>query len=222
MTKLRVLFVDDDTELGNFVSMALTSLGYKVHFQNSLIGIESIIEEFSPSIILFDVEIGQDNGIDRAKKVLSKFKHVPILFVSSHTDAKMIAKGISTGGVAYMRKPFSITELNAYIRRFALDVNILKIASYSLDIREQSLFYNDTLIKKLSKLEFKLLELLISHKKALITKEQIAQTLWRVNSGEEYEANINNLISKIRELLSKDTSVSLKTIRGKGYRLEIK
>ncbi len=202
--------------------MALTSLGYQVHFQNSLIGIESIVKEFSPSIILFDVEIGQENGIDSAKKVLANFQHIPIVFVSSHTDAEIIARGIATGGVAYIRKPFSITELNAYIKRFALDMNIFKFAFYTLNIAEQTLSYNNTLIKKLSKLEFNLLQLLVSQKNTVTTKEQIVDALWKGGKSDEgYEASINNLISRTREFLNKDKNVSLKTIRGKGYCLEI-
>ena len=52
---IKVILVDDDTDLGNLVSMALAADGYKVHFQNSLAGIKTIIEEFNPSILVLDV-----------------------------------------------------------------------------------------------------------------------------------------------------------------------
>lgn len=221
MIAQRVLFVDDDTELGNFVSIALESMGYKVHFQNSLVGIETIVNEFSPSIILLDVEIGEDNGIERAKTVLANFKHIPILFVSSHNDAETIAHGILTGGVGYIRKPFTIKELEAYVKRFALDANILYFSHYSLHLKEQKLFYQEELVKKLSKLEFKLLQLLVSHKNTALTKEMIAEVLWEGGLDEGCEASLNNLISRLRDLLSKDDTIAIETIRGKGYRLII-
>ncbi|PVX51933.1 DNA-binding response OmpR family regulator [Balneicella halophila] len=219
MIAQRILLVDDDTELGNFVSMALTSLGYQVHFQNSLLGVESIIRDFSPSIILFDVEIGADNGIEKAETILKHFKNIPILFISSHTDAQIVAKGITTGGVGYIRKPFKITELAAYIKRFALDPNIFNLSQYKLNAKDSTLFYNDSLIKKLSTLEFKLLHLLILKKNTIVSKEQIATTLWGGELDEGYEASINNLNSKLRELLNKDSKITIETIRGKGFRL---
>lgn len=221
MIAQRVLFVDDDTELGNFVSMALESTGYKVHFQNSLIGIETIVNEFSPSIILLDVEIGEDNGIERAKTVLANFKHIPILFVSSHTDAETIAHGILTGGVGYIRKPFAIKELEAYIKRFALDANILYFSHYSLHLKEQKLFYQEELVKKLSKFEFKLLQTFVSHKNRTLNKEKAATVLWEGGFDEGCEASLNNLISRLRDFLSKDDKVVIETIRGKGYQLII-
>lgn len=219
MIAQRILLVDDDTELGNFVSMALTSLGYQVHFQNSLLCVESIIRDFSPSIILFDVEIGADNGIEKAETILKHFKNIPILFISSHTDAEMVAKGFTTGGLGYIRKPFKITELVAYIKRFALDPNIFNLSQYKLNVKDSTLFYCDSLVKKLSTLEFKLLHLLISKKNTLVSKEQIATTLWGGELDEGYEASINNLISKLRELLNKDSQITIETIRGKGFRL---
>lgn len=221
MIAQRVLFVDDDTELGNFVSMALESIGYKVHFQNSLVGIETIVNEFSPSIILLDVEIGEDNGIERAKTVLANFGHIPILFVSSHTDSETIAHGILTGGVGYIRKPFTMKELEAYIKRFALTANILYLARYSLHLKEQKLLYEEKPVKKLSKLEFKLLQLLVLHKNKVLTKEKITEVLWEGGLDEGCEASLNNLVSRLRDLLNKDDAIAIETVRGKGYRLSI-
>lgn len=58
----------------------------------------------------------------------------------------------------------AIKELEAYIKRFALDANILHFSRYSLHLKEQKLFYQEELVKKLRKFEFKLLQLLVSYK----------------------------------------------------------
>src|SRR5690554_2797995 len=115
MEPLKVLFVDDDLEFGQIITLGLTRLGHKVHFQTSLAGIDEAIVQFAPAMIVLDVEIGEDNGIDKAKELLSLFPSIPILFVSSHTDVSFVTKGIAAGGVNYLKKPFDIRELDAYI-----------------------------------------------------------------------------------------------------------
>ena len=66
MGKLKVLFVDDDINLGNFVSSVLeTDYNYSIHFQNTMAGINHIIQSFDPNIIILDVEIGSENGMDK-------------------------------------------------------------------------------------------------------------------------------------------------------------
>ena len=97
MEPLKVLFVDDDTDLGNIINIGLATLGYRVHFQNSLLAINEVIDQFSPSIIVLDVEIGDDNGIEKAREITQKFPSIPILFVSSHTDISYITEGLEVG-----------------------------------------------------------------------------------------------------------------------------
>lgn len=222
MTVLRVLFVDDDIALGDLVSMALTEKGYQVHFQNSLNGIESTIAAFMPSIIIFDVEIGQDNGIEKAKTVFEKFPNIPLLFVSSHIEPEMVVKGIDSGGVSYIRKPFKMEELEVYIRRFAKIVHPT-IGSFLLNTETQALYSKSEFLKQLSNFEFKVLQLLIENENKLVKKTEIVNLLWHTeNCTATHEASVSNIISHLRNLLNKDSKVNLKTIRSKGYQIIVK
>lgn len=92
MEPLKVLFVDDDTDLGHIINIGLAKLGYRVHFQNSLLAVDEVIAQFSPSIIVLDVEIGDENGIEKAREITHKFPSIPILFASSHTDISYITE----------------------------------------------------------------------------------------------------------------------------------
>jgi Response regulators consisting of a CheY-like receiver domain and a winged-helix DNA-binding domain len=154
MEQLKIIFIDDDIHLGNFVSNILESeYNYKVHFQNTTIGINPIIEGFAPDIIILDVEIGDQNGIETAKNILTKHQHIPILFVSSHSEEEFITRGIDVGGNAYISKPLSIPILVSYIKRFATNKTIeqsLIISDYKLDLETNNLFYENKLLKKLS------------------------------------------------------------------------
>lgn len=222
MKPTKVILVDDDTHLGNLISMELTADGYKVHYQNSLTGIKGIIESFEPHILVFDVEIGEDDGIVSATDIMETYPLMPILFISSHIDIDDIKRGVSGGGVGYIRKPFDMEELKVYIERFALtqkdETPINEIGSYSLNLETRDLFHNDTFIRQLSPLEFNMLQLLMQNRNNMVSYEEISAKVW----NKEYpktEASMNNLISKLRKLLEDDSSVCIQTIKNVGYKL---
>lgn len=220
---VKVLIIDDDTELGNLMNMALKLSGYDVHFQSSLIGVEAIIEQFAPSIIVLDVEVGRENGIEKANKIIKTYPDIPILFISSHTDIDNITKGISVGGVGYLKKPFEIQELEVYINRFATKPNtdqLVLIGAYSLNLSNQQLIYKQEHVKNLSPMENNGLLLLIKNKNKIVSRQQFYEVLWGTNFETGMEATLNNLILKLRKLLEKDSKITIKTIKFKGYILE--
>ncbi|MDD4516818.1 response regulator transcription factor [Massilibacteroides sp.] len=225
--KIKVLFVDDDTDLGNLISSAFTSLGYEMHFQNSLYGIDQVINEFSPSIIVLDVEIGQDNGIKKAREIIAEHPTIPVLFVSSHTDISNISEGISAGGLNYIRKPFDLKELETYIVRFAkkevdADDPITSFGLYALNQLSNELYYKNNLLKSLSPLEKNALSLFLKHKNNVVSQELLINTLWGKQDAKTLEASIHNLISKLRKNLNKDKQIAIITIKNKGYLIEVR
>ncbi|HTN68630.1 MAG TPA: response regulator transcription factor [Dysgonamonadaceae bacterium] len=223
MEPTKVILVDDDTHLGNLISMELTADGYKVHYQNSLTGIKGIIESFEPSILVLDVEIGEDDGITTATDILETYPLMPILFISSHIDIDDIKRGVSGGGVGYIRKPFDMDELKVYIERFALTEKSLftEIGSYSLNLETRELLHKGVRITQLSLLEFNGLQLLLKNKNKTVDYKDISIKLWD-KEYPETEASMNNLISKLRKLLKNDPRIFIQTIREIGYKLILK
>lgn len=219
MDKLKVLFVDDDIALGNIVMLALNDLGYEAHYQSSLTAISSVITELNPDIIILDVEIGLRNGIDAAPEIKMLTPQTPILFVSSHIESSDVIRALNAGGIAYLKKPFEIEELLAYISRHAQpsSINRMKIGTYDLCLEDNTLYRDDVEIKKLSLSEFKLLKLLASNINHTITRKKIEDELW----GGEYcsEHSLNNFIAKLRKYISDDEQLELITIPKIGYKL---
>lgn len=119
MSKIKVLFVDDDLALGSIVTLALEDAGYEVHYQTSLAGIRTVTAEMQSDIVVLDVEIGAKNGIDAIPELKQIAPEVPVLVVSSHVESDNVVKALEVGALTYLKKPFEMAELLAYIQRFA-------------------------------------------------------------------------------------------------------
>jgi len=223
MQTKKIIVVDDDIELGDLVSSYLIDEGYDVHYQSSLAGIENILEMLNPSILILDVEIGKDDGITRAKSILQKFPLLSILFISSHTETPDIARGLTAGGVGYIRKPFDMPELQAYIERFATPIKfddlIAEMGPYTLNLRTRELQLNNIFVKQLSRLEFGVLQALLEDKNQTVLYDVLAKKVWN-KTHLEVEHTLNNVISKLRKVLGHyDGKINLQTIKYVGFRL---
>lgn len=224
MKALKVLLVDDDIDFGHIICTGLSSLGYEIHFQNSLIAIEEVIARFSPAIIVLDVEIGKENGIEKAKEIMRKFPSIPVLFVSSHTDISYVTEGIAAGGVNYLRKPFDVRELDAYLIRFTKKQfvsNQIVLGNYVFDTQTSQLFYNQTFLKQLSPLERNALVLFWENVNTSVSLTTLSHSLWGKDFSTDIEACIYNMISKLRKLFNQDSRVSIQTLKGVGYQLRV-
>lgn len=222
MNKARVLFIDDDVMLGNIVTTALTDEGYVVHQQNSLTGIKVVVSEFRPAIIVMDVEIGAEDGIDAMPELYAVSPEIPIVIISSHTASNEVVRALQNGAVAYLKKPFEPEELIAYIERYAHTAQKLlpkiKIASLELDVQNHILYQGSRKLKRLSKLEFALLLLLNEHQGEIVSHGEISK-LWGGAIIEDH--SLYNLIAKLRKTLSVDVHIKIDTVGGDGYILQI-
>lgn len=226
MEKIKVLFVDDDTVLGNIATLALNQAGYEVHFQTSLCGIVEVLNELVPNIIILDVEIGNKNGIDTVPELLQQAPDTPILFISSHTDVDYVVKSMQLGAIGYLKKPFDIKELIAYVERFApfkkdTCKDFITIGEFQLRHDDYVLIKDGMEMKKLTPFEYKLLFLLAKNQDKVVTREEIETELWGNNTVGSSEYSINNYIIRLRKLLAKDGRISIIAITRVGYKLHI-
>lgn len=220
MSKGKVLFIDDDIALGNIVTAALTDEGYEVHQQNSLLGVKGIISEFKPDILILDIEIGTEDGIDKMPELHRVAPELPIIIISSHKEEKEVVRALCNKAVAYLRKSFGVEELIAYIERYIHPVapSRMTIASLELDAVTRILSQGGKEVKKLSKLEFALLSLLYEHCNTAVSREEI-YGLWE-NAAEVDNHSLYNLIAKLKNILSVDANVEISK-DGDGYVLKI-
>lgn len=215
--KIKVLFVDDDTDYGNIITAILKKSGYDVLYSNSLINIDTTINEFHPSIVLFDVEVGDSNSIDVFESIKEFFPGLPFIFISSHVEKGYFSRAISQGGYIYLKKPVDSDELIAYIARYAVDyIPMIKFGNFSLNKETRELKdvkSGETRI--LSKKEYDVLELLVLKISHIISREDIMSKVWKDESCTDL--TLNNIISRLRKYISSDTNIQILTSQKKGY-----
>lgn len=221
MDKIRVLFVDDDMALGNIVTLALESAGYEVHYQTSLAGIKEVVKEMLPDVVVLDVEIGAKNGINVIPELKLIVPETPVLIVSSHVESENVRKALEAGAVTYLKKPFEIAELLAYIRRFVKPFRPkgIEFGIFHLKAGENLLMKGDEVAKRLSVFEYKLLRLLVLNLNKTVTREQIERELWGKLIADSSEQSLNNYVAKLRKYLAEEPTLELETIPRVGYRL---
>lgn len=218
MGKTKVLFIDDDIALGKIVTLALNEAGYETYYQTSLTAIQSVLKEIQPDIIILDVEIGERDGIDITPELRIISPATPILFVSSHVGSHDVARALHAGGVVYLKKPFEIAELLAYIKRYAppLSAHSILLGSLSFHPKEKLLIKANQAVEKLTVLECRLLTYLILNKNKVVTRRELELELWGKESGHEH--SLNNYIGRLRKQLASEKDIELLTISKIGYR----
>ena len=215
--KIKILLIEDDLALGSTLSLAMESAGYDVKYCSDLTNINSILKEYTPKIILLDVDIAGQNSIELIPQIKTISPSSKIVMISSNIDDKYIEKAILSGAENYLKKPFGIAELTAYLKKYSGDItpDVFIFGNSKLLLNENTLFINNSEQHKLTKIELALLKLLIINANKLVTRDNIIEELYSGATPSEH--SINNIISKIRKMISSDSSLAIKTSHKCGY-----
>jgi DNA-binding response OmpR family regulator len=226
MAATKVLYVEDEPFLGQIVRESLESRSFNVVM--ILDGTKAVASftEHRPDICVLDVMLPGKDGFSIAREIRQVDQFVPIIFVTARNQTEDVVKGFSSGGNDYIRKPFSMEELIVRIN------NLLKSAPRKAQTQESILIgkyeflplmyelRSDKTTRKLSHRESTLLTILNESKNQTILRKEILMKLW----GDDSFFNSRNLdvyITKLRDYLKEDTSVSIITIKGIGYQFTI-
>jgi len=227
---IKLLLIEDDVNLGYIIKSSLEEVigGYEVFMAtNGLEGLNAL-SDISPDIIVSDVDMPILDGIEMVKKIRLTDHHIPIIFASSKSTSKDVTLGYSAGVNNYIKKPFLPEELDAHIKAL-LNLNQKQsakkedskysIGKYIFDPKHYCIEY-DSKKQRLSLRESQLLTLLCENMGEVVHRDDILIKYWGAN---DYftSRSLDVFISKIRNYLSNDTSVSIKNIKGVGIILEV-
>jgi len=227
--KVCILIADDDREIRDFLQMLLKGEGYEVC---AAADGEEVLAHIAPEIDLYilDVNMPGLSGFAVASQIRKDYE-VPIIFLTAYSGEADKIMGFSAGADDYIVKPFSNMELlmrvRAILRRSirrpqpeqdVANVNQLKIHDLVLDLDHQSAVKQDEIIP-LTYTEYKILELLATHRKKIFSLENIYQSIWGDAVG---DSTIMVHIKNIRKKIGDDSRNPkyIKTAWGKGYYVE--
>ncbi len=213
----KILLLEDDHLFGETVVDLLEEEGYDVqHFTN---GQDALDATFSAKfdIYLLDVNVPLIKGTTLLGELRDSNDNTPAIFLTSHKDKETLELGFTNGADDYMTKPFDMDELllrlKALLKRTQKNV-VKNVGKLSHDIFYKRILYEGNELE-LSKKEYELLVLLMTHVNAPVTKERILDELWSSSDGGS-DGAIRVYINRLKQLLPE---LSIENIRGVGYKL---
>lgn len=224
---MRILIVEDELHLAEALVQILKKNNYTVDSVNDgESGLDSALSSIYDLIIL-DIMLPKMDGISLLKNIRKEGISTPVILLTAKGEISDKVIGLDSGADDYLPKPFATEELLARIRALSrrkgevLPDNTLQYGDIELNTAALKLSKGSREVKLILK-ESELLELLILRKNAVTSKELIIEKVWGYDSEAEYN-HVEVYISFLRKkLLFLESDVSINTIRGIGYVLEVK
>lgn len=221
---MKILLVDDETELSDPLSRILLQEGYQVDIaDNGASGMEMAISN-QYDLLILDWMLPHKSGLEICRQVRSLSLSTPVLFLTAKDTIDDRVDGLDAGADDYLVKPFELRELlarvRALLRRGTSETttgNRLKVADLELDLENQVAYRSDKAID-LSEKEIKLLQYFMENRDRLLTHEEIYSYLWQAE-----EQPSSNVLAALVRLLRRKVEIKgetqlIHTVYGKGYR----
>ncbi|MCB4748121.1 MAG: response regulator transcription factor [Sulfurovum sp.] len=216
------MILEDEAVLAMSMKEFLEDSGFEVEsFGNSDDAYDAIFSR-SYDLFLLDVKVpGEKNGFDMLDELRKEGNRTPTIFVTSLADIDDLSRGYKCGACDYIRKPFDLAELKLRVDQavkihcFASQDELIELPNnYGYDVKRMKLLYKGEIVQ-LTKMETKILELLIKQRGSTVTCELFWEEIW----GEWVDsANIRVQVGNLRKKLKQDF---IKNIRGVGYSIDI-
>ncbi len=223
---IKILLVDDDPDILEFVSFNLRKVNYEVNICNSgKVALEMAFLN-RPDLVLMDVMMPGMDGIEVCEEMRkhSELNDVIIVFLSARSEDYSLIAGLNAGADDYITKPIKpkvlITKIKSLLRRKSVDELLknevsLPIRNRSIVIdKERYLVIKDETEFFLPKKEFELLALLANNPKKLFARDEIFRNVW----GEDNYISDRTIDVHVRRIRKRIGHNVIKTVKGVGYR----
>jgi two-component system response regulator MprA len=221
----RVLVVDDEPAVREALQRSLSFEGYEAEL--AVDGLEALEKAglYRPDVIVLDVLMPRMDGLTAARRLRATGVRTPILMLTARDTVGDRVTGLDAGADDYLVKPFELDELfarlRALLRRSSYARKTGKVLEFG-DLRMNPATREVSrggLPIELTRTEFTLLELFMTHPRQVLTREQILHAVW----GFEFEPSSNSLDVYVMYLRRKTEACGaprvVHTVRGVGYAL---
>ena len=218
---MRLLLVEDESSIANFIRQGLTEAGYAVDVaQDGQEGLD-YIRAADYDVLILDIMLPRLDGVTLLRQLRAKGNKTPALMLTARDTVDNRVEGLDAGADDYLVKPFAFPELlarvRALLRRPPLQAGtVLQIDNLQMDTAKHTVERNGRLID-LSPREYAVLEYLMRHPNQVLSRTQIGEHVWNFDFYNESNV-VDVYIGYLRRKVDKPGELSLiHTVRGVGY-----
>ncbi|MFV0129145.1 response regulator transcription factor [Streptomyces sp. HMX112] len=225
----RILIVDDEPAVREALQRSLAFEGYGTEV--AVDGVDALAKTaaYAPGLIVLDIQMPRMDGLTAARRIRAGGSTVPILMLTARDTVGDRVTGLDAGADDYLVKPFELDELFARIRALLRrssyasragtgepEGDVLAFADLRMDLVTREVTRGGRQVE-LTRTEFTLLEMFLSHPRQVLTREQILKAVW----GFDFEPSSNSLDVYVMYLRRKTEAAGeprlVHTVRGVGY-----
>jgi two-component system OmpR family response regulator len=222
---MRILVVEDDTDVAGFVMKGLREAGHEAaQAGNGADGLSLATREPFDAIILDRMLPGGLDGLRVLETLRARDDQTPVLFLSAMVGVDDRVRGLQAGGDDYLTKPFAFSELLARVEalmrrgRAARGVTLLVVGDLEMDLLSRTVRRRGQKID-LQPREFRLLEFLMRHAGQVVTRTMLLEGVWDYHFDPQTNV-IDVHVSRLRQKIDKPfDAASIQTVRSAGYML---
>ncbi len=227
-TKYKILLVDDEVDILEFISYNLEKEGYKVYTAQNGVEAIKLAEKKTPDLIILDVMMPEMDGIAACEEIrkIPTLPNVVIAFLTARGEDYSQIAGFEAGADDYITKPIRpkvlVSRVKALLKRTGGGImgeqavensTTITIGNLVID-KERYLINSEGVEMVLPRKEFELLSLLVSKPGKVFTREEIYYSVW----GDNVVVGDRTIDVHIRKLREKIGNDHIKTLKGIGYK----
>ena len=223
-----IIVVEDDIDINNLLYNILQKNGYNVKQAYSGTEAKMYINMYNYDLILLDLMLPGENGENLIDEI-RKDKFMPIIVISAKTNQEDKINVLKLGADDFISKPFDINEVNARVEaqlrrynKFSIskeNKSKIKHKNITLDRESRQVFIFNQEVS-LTLREFSIVELLITNKNKVFTRENLFESIWQNEFLGDYNT-VNVHMSNLRSKLAKlDKEEYIQTVWGIGFKLK--
>lgn len=223
---MRLLLVEDEVEIQNFLQRSLAEAGYQVQAAGDARTAERMTIEGTHDVLIVDLGLPDEDGLSLILRLRQLGLRAPVLILSARRSVDDRVRGLEQGGDDYLTKPFALAELLARLRNLvkrnsslAVEATRLRVLDLELDLLRREASRSGEILN-LTPQEFVLLEYLCRNAGRVVTRSMILDEVWGMRI--QPDTNVVDVhIYRLRGKVDTDGRRPLiRTLRGVGYVLK--
>ncbi len=223
---MKILLIEDETELGLSVQNLLKKEGFKVEWVVNYFQAEEKINLYTYDCLLVDITLPDGSGLDIIRKLKERDADPGIIIITARDTINDRVEGLDLGADDYMTKPFHLAELNSRVkalmrrRKYSGQKEItfgnMRISPESF----QAFVLQEDL--NLTRKEFDLLLFLVLNRSRVITRESIAEHLWGdyIDVSDSYDFIYSHVKNLRKKIVDKGGQDFIQNVYGIGYKIQ--